>query len=80
MHTFIKSCFTVAMAGVLLTFANLGMAMMLSKDKDKVDEVVKRCEMECKSNKDHKSYEGCMTKCYETHRSKNPTIQENNKK
>lgn len=79
MHTFIKSCFTVAVAGMLLTFANLGMSMMTDRDKNKTDEAVKKCQVECKSDKDHKSYEGCMTKCIETHMSKNSVIPGNKK-
>ena len=42
-------------------------------DKNKTDPV-KKCQLECKSNKDNTTYEGCMLKCKETHKGINPVV------
>jgi len=73
MRTFIKSCFSV-MAASLLVVSMHANAAESSKDKDKKVDPVKKCQLECKSSKDNEAYEGCMLKCKETHKDTNPVV------
>ncbi len=73
MHTLIKSCFAVVVAGVLFSFSHLGMAVESDNGKSKTeDDPVKKCQARCTSNKNNESYEACMLKCKETYKSTNP--------
>ena len=72
MRTFIKSCFSVAAASVLLISAQTVMAES-SKDKDK-DDPVKKCQAACVSNKGNEAYEACMLQCKETYKNPRPAV------
>lgn len=78
MRTFIKSCFSV-MAASLLVLSMHANAAESSKDKVKKDDPLTKCQLECKSKKDNESYEGCMLKCKETYKNKGPVAPTQNK-
>jgi len=74
MRTFIKSCFSVMAASLLAVSMHANAAeSSRNMDKNKTDPV-KKCQLECKSNKDNTTYEGCMLKCKETHKGINPVV------
>lgn len=72
MRTFIKSCFSMAAASLLLISTQTVMAGS-SKDKDK-DDPVKKCQAACVSNKGNEAYEACMLQCKETHKNTGPAV------
>ena len=74
MRTFIKSCLLVMASGLAIVFSCTVMAESPVGEKDKVANELKKCKEECKSLTDGGSYEGCMIKCNETHKSKTVVI------
>jgi hypothetical protein len=70
MRTFIKSCFSVAAAGLLAISLHAGAA---ESSKDKNNDPVKQCQAECRDIKNNAEYEGCLLKCKESFQSKTPT-------
>jgi len=74
MRIFVKSCFSVMAAGLLVVSMHAN-AEVTSKNKqtNKTDPVIK-CQMECKSIKDNTAYENCMLKCRESHKDTNPIV------
>ncbi len=77
MRTFLKFCFSLAVAGLLAVTLSAG-AVESSKDKDKVNPI-KKCQAECVGIKDNLAYENCMLKCRETYTSTNPILPTINK-
>lgn len=72
MQTFLKSCFSLVVAGLLMVSLHAGAAGP-SKDKNK-DDPVKKCQAECLGIKDTAAYEGCMLKCKETNATSTPAL------
>lgn len=71
MVTSIRSCFLAASAGLLLASVNAGAAES-SGNKTGAVNPVQQCQAGCKTHKDNATYEGCMLKCKETHKSTLP--------
>jgi hypothetical protein len=74
MRTYLKFCFSVMAAGLLVVSMHANAAeTSMNKEKHKNDPVIK-CQLECKSIKDNADYESCMLKCKETHKDTNPVV------
>ncbi|OGI53923.1 MAG: hypothetical protein A3D32_01870 [Candidatus Muproteobacteria bacterium RIFCSPHIGHO2_02_FULL_60_13] len=77
MRTFIKSCFSVAVA-CLLTVSLQASAAESAMSKNK-NEPLEKCKTDCLSIKDATAYEGCMVQCNKTYQSTTPALPTNKK-
>lgn len=78
MRTMIKICFSMMASGFLLVSVQAGAADS-TKDKKISDDPVKKCQLECKSNKDNEFYESCMLDCKKQGGNKGPVMPAPNK-
>ena len=67
MRKFVLSSFSLIVAGLLLVSIQVRAA-----GTSKADDPVRICQEGCKVHKDNESYEACMLKCKDTHKSKAP--------
>ena len=74
MRTFLKFCFSVMAASLLVVSMHANAAETSSNKEKNKNDPVRKCQLECKSNKDNAAYEGCMLKCKETHKDTNPVV------